>query len=121
MAEGFDRNRAVSLLQEPTRLIADTERSTTNTDSDSSTQRTVQETQSSSNTRFMCMPSTSTGINNTNRALGNFRNLFSPYGNSSCRSKSSTHQLASQPKKQKTQNSASSLYRCETWTHTFCC
>ena len=54
MAEGFDRNRVVSLLQEATRLIADTERSATNSNSGSSTQRTAQETQSSSNTRFMC-------------------------------------------------------------------
>ena len=85
LSEGFDQNRAIFLSQEATKLIAGTERLTTNSNSGPSTQQTAQETQSSSNTRFMCMPSTSTGISNTNRVLGNFRNRFVPYGSSSCR------------------------------------
>ena len=124
MADGagsFDRNRAVCLLQEATRLIADTERSvpSTNRNSITLTQTTSQPTQQhSSNTQFN-MASTSTGVNNTNRVLGNFRNLFAPYGNSNYKSTSSSQQLANPPKNRKKQNAA--FYRRETWTHTFCC
>ncbi len=133
----FDRNRAVFLLQEATRLIAGRSVLSSNRNLASSSQSMGQQAQQSSpnfqqnmpstSTQQLSpnfqqnMPSTSTRINNVNndRVLGNFRNLFAPYGTTNSRSTSSTVQSANPPKKRKKQNAA--LFRRETWTHTFCC
>lgn len=116
---GFDRRRAVSLLQEATRFIAECS---------GIQNQTTTERQSTSNENGQTERSPELRQNETQmevsvesertRALGNFRNLFAPYGNSRRTNTSSFNQSADPPAKRKKQSVG---YKRETWTHTFVC
>ena len=117
----FDRKRAVSLLQEATRLI--TEFSGESQNARSVFPQSVSDTRTE--TLNANMPSTSSGVGMFNReradrTLGNFRNLFAPYGNMKGKSTSSSVQSAHPPSKRRKPNVNGSWKR-ESWTHVFFC
>ncbi|CAB4032601.1 Hypothetical predicted protein [Paramuricea clavata] len=140
--EGFDRRRAVSLLQEATRLIGEysgsSDTSTTQFLNSEPIQNAISQGQqqhhqrtdninqrqnisgsTESNTSSTPSPSLVNSVRE--RSLGNFRDLFAPYGSSNRRSLSSSHQSAHPPSKRKKQNAVPKFKVCETWTHTFFC
>lgn len=131
----FDRRRAVSLLQEATRLIAEhvessennlTSHSRAQIFSSSSTVVQPHHSQATPTTTCILTPvharvtSQSSSVNSTQRTLGEFRNLFSPHRDRR-RSVSSTSQSASSQPKRKKQAQSATQYKRETWTHTFFC
>ena len=119
----FDRKRAVSLLQEATRLIAEFSGESQN--AHTTVPQAVSDTRPERLNVSMPTTSTSSGITTFNRerserTLGNFRNLFAPYGNMNRRSTSSSTQPAYPPSKRRKPNENGGLKR-ETWTHLFFC
>jgi hypothetical protein len=140
--EGFDRRRAVSLLQEATRLIGEysgsSDTSTTQFLNSEPIQNAISQGQQQQhqrtdniNQRQNISGSTESNTSSTpspslvnsvrERSLGNFRDLFAPHGSSNRRSLSSSHQSAHPPSKRKKQNAVPKFKVCETWTHTFFC
>ena len=120
----FDRKRAVSLLQEATRLIAEFSGESQNVAN--VVPQSLSDTQTL-NVTIQNIPSTSSGMNALNRetldrTLGNFRNLFAPYGSINRRSTSSSAQTAypSSKRRKPNENGRFNLKR-ETWTHVFFC
>ena len=133
-----DRRRAISLLQEATRLIGEqcessdfsTERGSNwernnNTISQATQQHQRTNTQSSTSSAHSTSTSSSsvssTGNSVRERSLGNFRELFAPYRSINRRSLSSSNQEANPPGKRKKHNAPPKFKPRETWTHTFFC
>ena len=103
---GEIRRRAVSLLQETTRFLA--EYSGAGTAAGHQPQRTDETCTDQSG-----------GDNRNTRVLQNFRSLFSPYGTARRLSPSSSVQSSCPPNKRGKWNS--SPFKRETWTHEFFC
>ena len=126
-----DRRRAISLLQEATRLIGEGYESS-NTSSarvlNSETNQNAislgrQNRQDTQRPQRQNESSSSTSSSSTlTRTLGNFRDLFAPYRSNNRGSLSSMNQEARPPKKRKKHNNAAPKFKLrETWTHTFFC
>jgi hypothetical protein len=136
MAEGegnLGQQRAVSLLQEATRLIREWPGSSNNVSSAQvASPNVISQSEShattSSGATTLSGATTSSGVttvrpvntSNRERVLGNFRNLFAPYGNTGRRSLSSSTQLA-QPSSKRRKTQSAAAFRRETWTHVFFC
>ena len=133
------RRRAISLLQEATRLIGEhSESSDTSTASvlnSDTNQNAISQGQlrqrtdntqrqngsSGSATSSTRSPLVSTINSVRERSLGNFRYLFAPYSSINRRHLSSSNQEANPPSKRKKHNAAPKFKVRETWTHTFFC
>ena len=112
-----DRQRAISLLQEATRLIG--EESDISTAQVSNAIRQVQ--QNRENTQRPQRQSASSCSTISTRTLGNFRDLFAPYRSSNRGNLGLSNQEAKPPNKRKKHNNAPKFKLRETWTHTFFC
>ena len=110
-----DRQQAISLLQEATRLIGE--------ESDISTAQVsnaiCQGQQNRENTQRPQRQSASSCSTISTRTLGNFRDLFAPYRSSNRGNLSSSNQEAKPPNKRKKHDNAPKFKLRETWTHTF--
>ena len=112
----FDPRRAVSLLQEATKLLSEYPCSSSDSSQHAQSSHSTVESANQSTTGNKIVDTTS-GNFSRERVLGNFRNLFAPYGNNRRSISSSTQSV--NPRKKRKPNAVS--FKRETWTHTFFC
>ena len=128
MADGgetpFDRQRAVSLLQEATHFLQQYSSHPTSS-TNQSVRRDSQHLPSSSVSSQIARPPTSQnrdpGEFHSRRVLQNFQALFAPYPSRPGPSTSSSVQISQPPKKKGKWSKSNMYYKRETWTHEFFC
>ena len=129
MADGgetpFDRQRAVSLLQEATHFLQQYSSHSTRSTNQSVRRDSQHLTSTSSVSSQIARPSTSqnrdSGEFHSRRVLQNFQALFAPYPSRPGPSTSSSVQTSQPPKKKWKWSKSNLYYKRETWTHEFFC
>ena len=126
VGEAFDRQRAVSLLQEATRFLQQYSTQTASSsprETGDSQQSTSTTTTSMSLSTLNVRPSTSqeSRDSRSTRVLQNFQTLFAPYRSRPGPSTCSSVQMSQPPVKKGKWSKSKTYYKRETWTHEFYC